>query len=464
MRDVGVVLAGGGGKGAYELGVWLSMQDMIKKLTLNVAAFSGASVGALNAALFACDTPEYADKVWSQVSMKKILTPDLEKFVSNMPTASIVGFFSRVIHPITMATGAIEDGMKLYKNGIFSRDGLAEMLKEAHIPEKIDNSKSQVLACCKNMKTKQAEYIQINGENCIELLLASSALPLIFESQKIEEDFYKDGGLKDNLPIIPLITGEKKIESIKKIIVIHLNTTDRSAIKDIDYSGYKIYHIFPKKSFRGIELFDFTQKGIQKRKNLGIQDMKKEYKSLPELRELFGDKSSKEVHFARGKFYDSLDEMYEDIEKIESVEKISELSERLNGDESKITIKNKKIAQAIESICVISPAKLSVIIASLVATAGIIMISGGTLALPTLPAQAFVAAPIVGAANIPIIVNLIIASGGSAAILYKIRKYKCIKLEDGSLILISKEKGDNKIEKNEDNEIVEDMIAELKAQ
>ncbi len=41
---IGLVLAGGGGKGAYELGVWKALREI--KITKNITVFSGTSIGA----------------------------------------------------------------------------------------------------------------------------------------------------------------------------------------------------------------------------------------------------------------------------------------------------------------------------------------------------------------------------------------------------------------------------------
>ena len=44
MEKLGLVLAGGGGKGAYEIGVWQALRDL--GLEQSVTAVSGTSVGA----------------------------------------------------------------------------------------------------------------------------------------------------------------------------------------------------------------------------------------------------------------------------------------------------------------------------------------------------------------------------------------------------------------------------------
>ena len=70
--DYGLVFAGGGGKGAYEIGVWKALKECRE---ISVGAVSGTSVGALNGALFACQEYDMAEKIWMNISENKILTP-----------------------------------------------------------------------------------------------------------------------------------------------------------------------------------------------------------------------------------------------------------------------------------------------------------------------------------------------------------------------------------------------------
>ena len=49
-QEIGLVLAGGGGKGAYEVGVWKALNDY--GIAQKITVISGTSVGWLNAALF----------------------------------------------------------------------------------------------------------------------------------------------------------------------------------------------------------------------------------------------------------------------------------------------------------------------------------------------------------------------------------------------------------------------------
>ena len=68
---IGLVLSGGGGKGAYELGVWKALKDLGVDRYIDV--FSGTSIGAFNAVLFAQDNLEAAEALWEEVTIEKLI-------------------------------------------------------------------------------------------------------------------------------------------------------------------------------------------------------------------------------------------------------------------------------------------------------------------------------------------------------------------------------------------------------
>ena len=69
----GLVFCGGGGRGAYQIGVWQALRE--RGLDKYTAAVSGASVGALNAALFACGDLPLAERVWTSLKRGDITDP-----------------------------------------------------------------------------------------------------------------------------------------------------------------------------------------------------------------------------------------------------------------------------------------------------------------------------------------------------------------------------------------------------
>jgi predicted acylesterase/phospholipase RssA len=66
---LGLVLSGGGGKGAYQIGCWKALRELG---LANFRAISGTSVGALNAALIAMGNLEKAQEIWMGLNEEKV--------------------------------------------------------------------------------------------------------------------------------------------------------------------------------------------------------------------------------------------------------------------------------------------------------------------------------------------------------------------------------------------------------
>ena len=47
---IGLVLAGGGARGAYQIGIWKALREL--NIDKHISVVSGTSIGALNAILF----------------------------------------------------------------------------------------------------------------------------------------------------------------------------------------------------------------------------------------------------------------------------------------------------------------------------------------------------------------------------------------------------------------------------
>ena len=68
----GLVLGGGGGRGSYEIGVWKALEEY--RDVIDIKAVSGSSVGALNAALYACGDLDKATQMWYDITNDRILS------------------------------------------------------------------------------------------------------------------------------------------------------------------------------------------------------------------------------------------------------------------------------------------------------------------------------------------------------------------------------------------------------
>ena len=65
MKPYGLILAGGGAKGAYQIGAWKAMRE----LDIEFEAIAGASIGAINGAMIAQGDFDDAYELWSNVEV-----------------------------------------------------------------------------------------------------------------------------------------------------------------------------------------------------------------------------------------------------------------------------------------------------------------------------------------------------------------------------------------------------------
>ncbi|MDT1877557.1 patatin-like phospholipase family protein, partial [Acinetobacter baumannii] len=71
FKKLGIAFAGGGGKGAYQIGVWNALREL--GLDSQIAAIAGTSVGALNGAMMAQGRYELAEHMWRKVEAHNLL-------------------------------------------------------------------------------------------------------------------------------------------------------------------------------------------------------------------------------------------------------------------------------------------------------------------------------------------------------------------------------------------------------
>lgn len=144
----GLVLSGGGALGSYQIGVWKALQELGFP---SFSAISGASVGALNAALWVSGDYEKANRIWSSVTKDDFM--------------SISGEIGRIA----------------------SRDGLKTLIRNELDMKAVQECSIPVYADILPVNRREPEYIRLNGRSAKEiedLLLASSSIPVIYGRKK----------------------------------------------------------------------------------------------------------------------------------------------------------------------------------------------------------------------------------------------------------------------------------------
>ncbi len=213
---VGLVFSGGGGKGAYEIGVWKALREY--GYAQNVTAVSGTSVGGLNGALFVQGDLQVAEGLWQNISPDKILKINASKLLGQ--AAALAAFPTALVPLLTEAIQFLNG------HGWFSRTGLAQLIEDSAVCRAVRQSDLPFYVCALDGNSGKLEYPRLNGLPEAEIALwlqASAAIPLIFGAVEIGKRRYHDGGvlpgLSDNTPIKPLIEQHQ----CRHLIVVHLH-------------------------------------------------------------------------------------------------------------------------------------------------------------------------------------------------------------------------------------------------
>lgn len=258
---IGLVLSGGGGKGAYELGVWNALGDL--GLHKYIKVLSGTSIGAFNAVLFAQDDLKKAEGLWDEVTMDSLVP--LSKF--ELLRKGLI---------LALGSKAINFTKKHVKNrwdiGNASKEGIVNITDKYLDIQKMKDSGRICYAACTEMPEFKPRYFKLNDyndEDAKNIILASATLPVIYKSSEVEGKKYLDGGLSDNTPIQPVYG-----EGCDFIIVVLLSRNvevDRSL-----YPNAKIIEISPKAGDEGMlsGTLNLDAEAKRKRINQGYYDTK----------------------------------------------------------------------------------------------------------------------------------------------------------------------------------------------
>ncbi len=162
--NIGIVLAGGFAKGAYQVGALKAIREFIPME--DIKYISCASIGALNGYAFAAQKLGKAQEMWQ-------------------------GFCGE---------NADTNVMRLLRS-----DKLQQIITDLASPE--DKLYSKLYIAHLNINSMKMVYSELNSmrQHTRKSLRAGIALPVFNRPVKIENDYYFDGGLVDNIPVYPLM-------------------------------------------------------------------------------------------------------------------------------------------------------------------------------------------------------------------------------------------------------------------
>jgi len=223
----GVVLSGGAVRGFAHLGALKALEEngIVPQI------ISGTSVGAMVGAFYADGyNPEQIHRLFSNKKLLQLLDISIPKkgFLKTLP--------------------------------------IKKILEQHLVAKNFDELKKPLYICVTDLNNGKAVYI--SEGNIIDAVLASISIPVVFEPKIKDNITYVDGGVLDNLPILPIrpfcekliainvnpLTHQKEINGVLGVIVrsflvaaakeikskIHLADLYIETVKISKYSYYEL--------------------------------------------------------------------------------------------------------------------------------------------------------------------------------------------------------------------------------
>ena len=248
---LGLALEGGGAKGSYEIGTYVALC----KLGYKFDAVAGTSIGSLNAALIAQKNIKLAKKLW--------LNADSEMIGINKKIVELHKNFKLDKDSIKLSINEIN---KLIKNkglDVTNYKNVLDNYINEEIIRKSNINYGLVTVRLKDLKTLELTIDEIENGKLSDYIMASSYLPVFKMEKIIDDSYYLDGGVSNNLPISLL-----ERMGCNRVIAVRINGIGVNKKKLI--SKTEVIELAPTKDTGPVIFFD--NKDIRNNYYMGYYD------------------------------------------------------------------------------------------------------------------------------------------------------------------------------------------------
>ncbi len=253
-KEYGLVLEGGGAKGAYQIGAWKALRET----KIPIKGVAGASVGALNGALICMDDLATAQYIWENISYSQVMDID-DTIIESVRNRDLK----------SMDTGLLtEEIRKVLRDKGFDITPLRELIGRTVDEDRIRNSGRDLFITTYSVSDRQLLTVsasEIPPGQIGDMLMASAYLP-VFKRESLAGKKYLDAGGWNNVPTSALLDHQYQDIIIIRIYGLGFDSEKVTEIPE----GTNVYHIAPRQNLGGILHFD--KKLARKNMKLGYYD------------------------------------------------------------------------------------------------------------------------------------------------------------------------------------------------
>ena len=193
-KEYGLVLEGGGAKGAYQIGAWKAL----KEAGVKIKGVSGTSVGALHGALICMDALERAENLWANIPYSQRINVDDEMMGRLFDKSQMKPEFLRE---------TLKEIFRMLGEGGMDITPLRRLIEENIDEDLIRKSPVEFYSCTYSLtdrKELNVDMKTVPEGQMKDMLLASAYLPG-FKNEKLHGKTYVDGGATNVLPMDVLL-------------------------------------------------------------------------------------------------------------------------------------------------------------------------------------------------------------------------------------------------------------------
>ncbi|MBM37700.1 MAG: Patatin [Woeseia sp.] len=214
-----LVLPGGGAQGAFQVGVLKAISEILPNSNINpFSIISGTSVGAINAAALASRASNFRqgilelEQIWANFKCSHVYKTDHV----TMFKSSLHWMLALISGGLILGTPkSLLDNSPLRKLLIknIHLSGIRESIENGYLDAiavtmagyKSTHSKSFFEGSSKNLNWSRIRRQGVKTKINFNHLMASIAVPIIFPPQKIDNEYYGDGAMRQATPLSPAI-------------------------------------------------------------------------------------------------------------------------------------------------------------------------------------------------------------------------------------------------------------------
>ena len=266
MKKLNLALQGGGAHGAFTWGV---LCRILQDEDIEIAAISGTSAGALNAAALKSGwvangregAIENLDWLWGQIGAisDPLFAPWIDAASSSTEMFAKAMKYSPVYSAIDLTTRMFSP----YVYGPAMKNPLAEILQRFHYDAVCATDGPELHICATNVRSGKIRVFT-GDEIMPEVIMASACLPSLFQAVEFEDprtgkvEAFWDGGYTGNPALYPLFVNSLPDD----ILIVNINPLYREELpKDSQSIENRVNEIsFNSSLFRELRAIDFVKR------------------------------------------------------------------------------------------------------------------------------------------------------------------------------------------------------------